>query len=417
MSAIATDTARNSHPASALAELLPAVVLIGALLVTMIWGAYFFRQRPIEWKTPAALPVVAWRDGRLQLLSPAGHLLADVGTYDDELTAYLYFEYFRSLKLIDSSKVLLTARETPSGTVYRAYILVENDLLASIPYLADLQRQGLISSFVVSQANWYRVRYSESQTKLFVAAYERPVRRRLQSIPRAELTSHVSQFILFKAKTDRRVQQQIQPTPPDLSKGEARDLAADVIAVADFYDLPLDFFLGIGAMENNYLDVRGDLKHTVWKRKAQPGDIVIRRRGNRVLVRNYSIGIWQITRETLRYAHELFIHDKRDYSALPARLRPSRDLDLNKIDSHVLTTYAGLLFRDLLDRFDGNVAEAVGAYNGGVANPNLRYSAGVQMVADYAHRVLTQAAYANGQAIAEAKFVRSAAGHQSPQAR
>ncbi len=348
---------------------------------------------------------------------PAGELLGLIGRYDDELTAYLYFEYFRSLKLIDSSKVLLTAKEAPSGTIFTVYLSVPNDLLTAIPYLANLEAQRFISSFDVIQANSFRVQRGYAQTKLFLSAYEAPMRTKMSSLPRSELTTNVARFILFKSKTDRRVQQRIEPAPPKLSKGEARDLASDVIAVADFYDLPLDFFLGIGAMENNYLNVRGDLKHTAWKRHAQPGDIVIRRKGNRVLVMNYSIGVWQITRETLRYAHALYLKDKRDYSKLPPRLRPPRKLDFNDINSHVLTTYAGLLFRDLLDKFNGNVAEAVGAYNGGVRNPNEKYSAGVEIVADYARRVLTQAAYINGQAIAEAKFVLAARPKESRPAR
>jgi soluble lytic murein transglycosylase-like protein len=70
-------------------------------------------------------------------------------------------------------------------------------------------------------------------------------------------------------------------------------------------------------------------------------------------------------------------------------------LDVENVDPDLLTTYAGLLLRDLLDRFQGDVAKAVGAYNGGVSNPNLRYAAGVQMVADYARRVIERATELN----------------------
>jgi soluble lytic murein transglycosylase-like protein len=66
----------------------------------------------------------------------------------------------------------------------------------------------------------------------------------------------------------------------------------------------------------------------------------------------------------------------------------------------VLTTYAGLLFRDLLDRFGGDSTLAVGAYNGGPGRPNLRYEAGVRMAAEHARRVLEQAAALNGEAAA-----------------
>ena len=86
---------------------------------------------------------------------------------------------------------------------------------------------------------------------------------------------------------------------------------ADIIGVADCYSIPLDFFLGIGAMENNYLNVDGDLEHAIWNRRAQKGDAVLKRRQRRVLVLNQASGVWQITRETLRYAHRLFVEDQR----------------------------------------------------------------------------------------------------------
>jgi hypothetical protein len=107
----------------------------------------------------------------------------------------------------------------------------------------------------------------------------------------------------------------------------------------------------------------------------------------------------------LRYAHKLYLKGNWDYSLLPGHLRPSEHLDLNQVDSAHLTTYAGLLFRDLIDRFGGDVARAVGAYNGGPGNPNMRYEEGVRMVANYARRMVEQAARLNGQAVAEMKFL------------
>jgi soluble lytic murein transglycosylase-like protein len=68
---------------------------------------------------------------------------------------------------------------------------------------------------------------------------------------------------------------------------------------------------------------------------------------------------------------------------------------LDVTNPHVLTTYAGLLLRDLLDRFNGDVEKAVGAYNGGPRNPNPEYAAGVQIVASYARNVLERVAAVN----------------------
>jgi hypothetical protein len=153
-------------------------------------------------------------------------------------------------------------------------------------------------------------------------------------------------------------------------------------------------------MVNNYLSIRGDLTHSIWKRRAAKDDIVLKRRRRRVLVSNYSVGVWQITRETLRYAHALYLKDKdkRDYGELPERLVPPDTLELDVTDSHVLTTYAGLLLRDLLDQFGGDVEKAVGAYNGGPRNPNPQYAEGVQMVASYARNVLERVTAVNERA-------------------
>jgi hypothetical protein len=160
-------------------------------------------------------------------------------------------------------------------------------------------------------------------------------------------------------------------------------------------------------MENNYMNVKGDLGHAVWKRRAAKDDIILRRSANRVLVLNESSGVWQITRETLRYLHSLYVRDKRDYAQLPEHLRPPRNLDIAGLDHKVLTTYAGLLFRDLLDRFQGDAGKAVGAYNGGSGNPNAKYEAGVRTVAEYARKVLEQAAALRGKRVVDLQFLRA----------
>ncbi|MBZ5570045.1 MAG: lytic transglycosylase domain-containing protein [Acidobacteriia bacterium] len=334
-----------------------------------------------------------------------GVLLAEVGQFSDELSAYLQFDYIRSRPDVDEAAVFLEANETAHGPDYRVTILAPNDAVTAIPYLAGLEARAIISGFKLVATPAYRIPYLRQQTAIFVSAYNRPVRRKLDEIDPHQLAVPVSRFIQFKSRTDPRVR--LQPDFPvgSLTRQQATEFAADVIAVARFYSIPLDVFLGIGAMENNYLDVQGDLEHTTWKRKAEPGDIVLKRRRGRVLVKNYSLGPWQITRETLRYAHELFLHDKRDYSALPERLRPSRQLNFDSLDGHVLTTYAGLLLRDLLDHFDGDIEQAVGAYNGGISNPNLQYAAGVQQVAQYARSVLVHVSGINEAAIVNTRFV------------
>jgi len=286
---------------------------------------------------------------------------------------------------------MLTSREERRQPVFRILVRLPDNLMDGVEVLAQLNAARMTSTV---QFDWVTVGALESylkQTALFRDAYNGPVTKRLDSIEIAELQAYLRRFIRFKSQTDPRISRALEPIPSPLSKLDASHLAADIIAVAHFYAIPIDLFLGVGAMENNYMNVPGDLTNTIWKKRAEKGDIVLRRKAGRVLVRNDSLGVWQITRESLRYAHRLFLRDKRNYANLPERLRPPGKLDLDSVDSEVLTTYSGLLLRDLLDLFNGDVSLAAGAYNGGPGNPNTRYATGVQMVAGYAHRVIGRA--------------------------
>ncbi len=316
---------------------------------------------------------------------------AEIASFDDQLEAFLRYEYLRGRDSGDASKIFMTAGHVGKHANYKIYMLVENDQLTAIPRLNRMQSRGLITHYELVAWTNADLAYAQQQSRLFENAYDVPAPQKLEALPSFQLVPALADFLVFKSQTDWRVVGQSSHAPQPLTHHQAMRLASDILDVAHFYNLPLDYFLGVGAMENNYMDVNGDLTHAVWKKTAERGDIVLERGRKRVLVSDYSIGTWQISRETLRAAHQLYLKDKRNYDQLPPRLRPSRDLDVNSVDSEVLTTYAGLVLRDLLDRFDGNVDQAIGAYNGGVRNPNPAYAAGVKNVALYARRVLEHA--------------------------
>jgi hypothetical protein len=369
------------------------------LLAVVAAIGYQTWPRPLTFRA-RTYPSPRYNGSTLVAAFPTQVLIAEVGKFDDELSAYLWFDYLRSRPEVDSSQVFLNVSESPRQPVYRIYVAVPNDVLSAVPFLIQLEQKNYIDHFDFVFCTPSRVAYARQQTTIFQAAYQKPVKQGLETLSPDQLKPSVARFLLFKSQTDPRVRIGPEPRPTSLDSEEASEMAADVVAVAKFYDLPLDIFLGIGAMENNYLDVRGDLQNTAWKRKAAKDDIILKRKRHRVLVSNYSVGPWQITRETLRYAHQLYRKDQRDYSLLPERLRPPASLELDLTDSHVLTTYAGLLLRDLLDKFQGDVAKAVGAYNGGTRRPNPDYAAGVDMVATYARNVLERVNTMNGMRMA-----------------
>ena len=364
-------------------------VFLVALSVNLAYLQYWPQQLHLDSYACIARP--SFVHGRLTLPYTDQHPVAHVASYDDALQAFLQFQFLSSRTGLDGVRLLLTAIPTEAGLSYRIFVVGQDDLLSDLSRLGQLEGRRLIPRSEMTVWSDSELSLYENQSHLLEVAGNIPVQQKLETLDLSELRTALADFLMFKSETDIRVLQDMDSKPQPLTHAQAEQSAADIIAVARFYDLPLDYFLGVGAMENDYMDVNGDLTHAIWKAHAQAGDIVLQRRRKRVLVSDYSVGAWQITRETLRGAHRLYLRDKRDYSLLPKHMRPSRELDLNTLNGPVLTTYAGLVLRELLDRYHGDVQEAIGAYNGGTVAPNLHYALAVTGIADYARRILEHA--------------------------
>jgi len=382
---------------SFLKKLLRYTLCLAAGLFTFAACGYTdYRLWPLD--LPASshprMPVTAVKGRRLVVPFSLEVPAAEIATFNDQLEAFLRFEYLRGREAReghDTSHMYLTAINTKKGPQYKIFVVTDNDLLSAVPQVASFKSRNLITHYEFQTWSQKEYNYYQQQSHTFDVAYDVPTDQKLETINSSKVLPALAQFLIFKSQTDNRVVDSTDAAARPLTREQAMQLAADILDVAHFYDLPLDYFMGVGAMENDYMPVDGDLTHAVWKKRADRGDIVLRRTRKRVMVSDYAMGTWQITRETLRAAHQLYLHDKRDYSQLPARLRPSRELDFNSINDAVLTTYAGLLLRDLLDHFGGDVEKAIGAYNGGVKTPNPAYASSVKNIADYARRILEHA--------------------------
>lgn len=385
-----------------------------ALIAAGLAGAGVFRyvRAPPPILPNASSPALVaepLRNG-IGVFSPSHRLVALAGEFDDELFAYLVLEFVRNSASERGIETLLTYSRDPGGTIYRLYLHGSENLLTAYDQFGPLLKAGAIAGLGLRWVHPSVLAVYRQQTKWLEEAYDWTAGKTLGQIPRDRLGEYVRRWVRFKSATDPRVRRRLDDAPAPLTPDQAHNLSTDILAVAEFYDLPLEFFLGIGAMENNFMDVRGDLEHAVWKRRAEKGDVVLKRGKRGVLVLNQAHGVWQITQETLRFVHKLYLADTRDYSVLPEHLIPPRELDVTNVPSLALTTYAGLLFRDLLDHFDGDVALAVGAYNGGRRKPNEKYEARVRIAAEYARRVLERAAILNGRPAAETRFLRPGRG-------
>jgi hypothetical protein len=386
---LASNLDRPSAAKLTSARALAALALSALALVSWSADRLWPRQMRVSAHHRHLAPKVKGRNVALPFSSEVA--CAEIASFDDQLEAFLRYEYLRGRDPDDASRIFLTAGHSGKRANYKIFMLVENDQLTAAPRLNRMESHGLINHYELVAWTRQDLAFAQQQSRMFENAYNLPTEQKLETLPSFQLLPALADFLVFKSQTDWRVVGQSTLAPQPLTHHQALRLASDILDVAHFYNLPLDYFLGVGAMENNYMDVNGDLTHTVWKKRAERGDIVLERDRKRVLVSDYSIGTWQISRETLRAAHQLYLKDKRSYDQLPPRLRPSRELDVNSVNSEVLTTYAGLVLRDLLDRFDGRVDQAIGAYNGGVRNPNPAYAAGVKNVALYARKVLEHA--------------------------
>jgi hypothetical protein len=366
------------------------------------WIGYRVWPHKLPTSAPARASKVFVQDGKVGISLPTDVLTAEVGDYDRVLAAYLYFDFLRGRSEIDPHTVLLCAgprAPRPEATTVagnsdpKIFLRLDNNVLSAVPYLDSLMADRLIPDFSLRTWSYEDAEKCQQQSLKFEADFRSPPIFRMHQISDRLLIDPLAEFIVFKARTDRRLLTRADPPPLVPSFEQAEQFAEDTIVIARFYSLPLDYFLGIGAMENNYMSVRGDLDYAVWKRRPQRGDIVLKRRHRRVLVRNYSLGVWQIQRETIRYAQLLYLRDRhiRDYSALPENLRPVLLQDPDQVQPETMTTYAGVIFRNLLDRFQGNVMKAVGAYNGGTLNPNPAYADSVRAIANYVRRMVVNA--------------------------
>src|SRR5437762_13929996 len=229
---------------------------------------------------------------RLVLPFATGVASARVATFHDQLEAFLHFEYLRGREARDgddTSRILLTAFDTAKGPSYKIFIVSDNDLLTAVPRLSQLEGRNLIKHYDLNSWTENDFAYYQQQSHTFDVAYGVPTEQKLESLSSFKLLPALAQFLIFKSQTDNRVLARGDTAPSPLTREQATQLATDILDVAQFYALPLDYFLGVGAMENDYMDVNGDLTHAVWKKRAQRDDIILRRGRKRVMVSDYAI--------------------------------------------------------------------------------------------------------------------------------
>ena len=151
-------------------------VCLGGLLCASGWITYRTWPRKISLGT-APYPSVHFDHGNMVVPFPTETLLAEVGRFDDELSAYLWFDYLRSPPGIEGSQVLLTVAEREGAPLYRIEVVLPNNALVAIPFLAQLEAKAFIEGFELGFSTKQVTERKREQTNLFIATYKRPVEK------------------------------------------------------------------------------------------------------------------------------------------------------------------------------------------------------------------------------------------------
>src|SRR5205085_9055839 len=130
--------------------LLRYALCFGAgLLAFAACGYTDYRLWPLD--LPAAahprIPSTAIQGKRLLVPFAVGVPAAEIATFNDQLEAFLRFEYLRGREARaghDTSRMLLAAVNTKKAPHYKIFIVTDNDLLTALPQLADLDRKSVV---------------------------------------------------------------------------------------------------------------------------------------------------------------------------------------------------------------------------------------------------------------------------------
>jgi hypothetical protein len=189
----------------------------------------------------------------VRLHTPGYVLTAELAAYEDELFAFLMFDHLRSDRALGELQLNLAYDRRRASNPYRLILVGGEDLINSVASIRSLQQAGVAEDMPLKLMPSFLVQELEKQSELFVSAYNLPVRQKLETLPRTAVENYLRRFIRFKSSTDPRIRRRMDPMPQPLSSQEAQRLAGDILTIAGFYSLPLEFLLGIGAMENNYM--------------------------------------------------------------------------------------------------------------------------------------------------------------------
>src|SRR5215471_7154313 len=200
--------------------------LAAGLFTFAACGYTDYRLWPLELPALAhpRMPVTALKGKQLVVPFSLEVPAAEIATFNDQLEAFLRFEYLRGREAReghDVSRMLLTAVNTKKGPRYKIFIVTDNDLLIAEPQLASLVGRNLIAHYELQ--TWLQKDYSyyQQQSHMFDVAYDVPTEQKLETINTSKLLPALAQFLIFESQTDNRVVDKTETAPRPLTREQA----------------------------------------------------------------------------------------------------------------------------------------------------------------------------------------------------
>ena len=176
-----------------------------ALIAFAALAVYYFWPQELESHRYACIPPPEFVQGRLTLPYTDKYASAQVASYNDELEAFLYFQFLRGRTVLDRIRILLTAVPTETGSSYRIFVVARDDLLTDISRLGRLEGRRLNPTVRNHRPARSEFSHYENQSHIFEVADNIPVAQKLEALEPSQLESALADFLLFKSRTDIRV--------------------------------------------------------------------------------------------------------------------------------------------------------------------------------------------------------------------
>jgi hypothetical protein len=145
-----------------------SIALAEILIATASSFAYYYWPQFLVLPKPQRSQQIRDANGCSVISWPGRYLVGKLAGFDEELSAYLMFDYLRSRESLRGRNVLLTSDPMSKGLRYRISAHLPDDVLAGVEELAELRANHLTA---LVEYSWITPReFSEDlrQTNLLV---------------------------------------------------------------------------------------------------------------------------------------------------------------------------------------------------------------------------------------------------------